>query len=199
MAILEEFLDSPGVTTGQRWGHFITLAWGVIAVAIVLNIRAGIFNTVSVYTNNEAGLVATYPSGWLLDEDGDYIFRVRDMQQIGYKTTYEVNLRPIGPTTTTRTITDTLAMQRSQTLAAYRIFATDPFPLSQDPDARQITYTYVDTQTNPFLETIPDVVVGIDIVAISRGQAVIITLRSDPEILERNREQFFRFVDQMEF
>lgn len=197
-----EFLsvDAPRITTSQRWSQYLTIVWGVVAVLIVLNVRNGVLTATSRYVNNEVGIVAAYPAAWLVDEGAaEYVFRVRDMQRVGYKTAFQVSLRPVSGATSPRTIVDTLAMQRAQTLAAYTILATEPFPLAQAPDAQQITYTYVETTVNPFLERVPTVVVGVDIVAISRGQAVVITLLSDADDLAINRERFLEFVDQLEF
>jgi hypothetical protein len=192
--------DEPRITTSQQWSQYLTIAWGGVALLIVLNVRGAVLSATSTYVNNEVGIVASYPEAWLLDEIGaDYVFRVRDMQRLGFKTTFQVSLRPVSAETSPRTVVDTLAMQRAQTLAAYTILSTQPFPLSEDPDAQQITYTYVDTATNPFLESIPTVVVGIDIVAISGGQTIVMTLLSDAESLEINRERFSAFVDQLEF
>ncbi|MEO0564155.1 MAG: hypothetical protein AAF125_18765, partial [Chloroflexota bacterium] len=189
MQFINEVRDEPRITTAQRWSQFLTIIWGFVALAVVFNVRNGVLNAVSTYTNNEAGIVALYPANWLLDEAStDYVFRIRDVQNVGFATTYRVALRPISPDTTARSIVDTLAMQRAQTLAAYRILATDTYPLSQDITAQQITYTYVETSSNPFLEEIPSVVVGIDVITISRGQAVIITLLSDAEQVEQNRD-----------
>jgi hypothetical protein len=200
MSWIDPFESERSLTTQQQWSTYFLIAWGIIALVIVLNARQRIITASSIYTNNEAGIIATYPSGWLIDEsDGSYVFRARNMQEVGFKTAYQVSLRPISPSTTTRTIIDSLALQRSQTLAAYRILSSESFQLSQTLDAQQITYTYVDSDSNPFLETIPVTVVGIDIISISRGQAVIITLLSDANHLTENRERFFDFVDQLEF
>jgi hypothetical protein len=198
MAIIEE--GGGQVNTVQRWGHYLAVAWGVIALVVVVNVREAVVTATSTYVNNEAGLVAQYPRGWLLDEENaDYVFRVRDMQRVGFKTTFRVSLLPISADTTPRSIVDRLAMSRSQTLAAYRILGTEPFDFGTELEAQQVTYTYVGTQLNPFLETIPAVVVGVDIVTILRGQAVIITLLSDVDRLEVNQEQFLTFVDRLEF
>jgi hypothetical protein len=193
-------LDEPTITTSQRWSQYLTIAWGVVALLIVFNVRAGVLSATSTYVNNEVGIVAEYPAAWLVDEESDeYVFRVRDMQRIGHKTTFQVSLRPVSAETSARTIVDTLAIQRAQTLAAYTILSTESFALSEDPNAQQITYTYVDTTANPFLESVPTVVVGVDIVAISRGQAVVITLLSDEEDIDANRERFLEFVNRLEF
>ena len=42
------------------------------------------------YVNSEVGIRALYPQHWLIDTSGDYVFRVRDLSQLGFKTTIQV-------------------------------------------------------------------------------------------------------------
>ncbi len=189
------------VTIRQRWGNYLSIALGLAAVLILLNLRASIASATTTYTNNEEGITATYPEGWLIDENGgdDYIFRVRNMQEIGFKTTFRVSTIPTSSTTTQRTVLDALAMERAQTLANYRILSIEPYEGFGDLDASRASYQYVDTDQNPFQESLPAVVQGVDILVLSRGQAVIITLLSDINTFDENFVRFERFLANLEF
>lgn len=191
-----------GLTTRQRWSHYFVIAFGIIAFLIAFNLRQNTLNASSIYINNETGIVASYPENWLLDESNsrEYVFRVQNIHEIGFKTTLQVSILPIGNTTTRRTTFDILSMRRAQTLSSYRTIFIGSYDLpNNDIDATSAIYTYVDTNQNPFLESTPIVVTGIDILALSRGQAIIITMLSDARKFEENQVLFDRFVSALEF
>lgn len=187
------------LTRRQRWGNYLALIFGVAAFFIGANLRDSKLFATTLYTNNRAGISANYPENWLIDSDGDYIFRVRDASTIGFKTTFQVAVSPIGVDTTTRNLFDTLNLQRSQ-LAAYDVLASNfPYPLPNEQEGTAMTYTYVETTANPFLESVPVVVEGLDVLTISRGQAIVITFLADARSYERDAALFERFVQSLEF
>ncbi len=200
MTLVETNTEQRGLTFRQRWSHYFVLIYGILSLVIAVNLRISRLNAVSTYINNEVGIVAQYPENWLIDEGGtDYVFRVRNVSEIGFKTTYQVAVQPIGAFTTDRNILDALSLSRAQTLDAYRVFAIDPYTLAEELVASAASYTYVAGQANPFLESIPTVVTGVDIITIQRGQAIIITLLSDAQSFDTNFERFEQFVRQLEF
>lgn len=202
MAVFEsDFQVDGGVTTRQRWGNYFTILLGVVAVFLLFNLRAAARNATSVYQNSQEGIIALYPAGWLLDERNpdDYIFRVRDMQQIGFKTAFQVSTRTISSETTVRTVFDSLTMQRSQSLTAYRTLSVEPYLGFEEREASAANYQFVATNPNPFQESVPSVVRGIDILTINRDQAIIITMLADAATFDEEFVIFERFLSQLEF
>ncbi|MEO1443725.1 MAG: hypothetical protein AAFV33_25210, partial [Chloroflexota bacterium] len=106
--------DETIITTRQRWSHYFTIMLGVLAIIILVNLRGTYAAEVSVYQNNEEGIIALYPQSWLIDEQNpdDYIFRIRNMRAIGFKTTFQLSLRTVGDNAAQRTVVDTLTMER---------------------------------------------------------------------------------------
>lgn len=186
-------------TRQQRWAHLLTIIVAGILFLVGLNLRANILNATTPYSNVQAGIRARYPANWLLDESGDYVFRVRDMTRVGFKTTIRVEARPIGPGTTARSIFDALNTDRPQTLPAYRAFPWEEYILPDETAAVAMSYTFVAVETNPFLESLPIVALGLDILAIKGGQAIIITFRSDAGTFEKDIAIFNRFLESLEF
>lgn len=188
-------------TTAQRWSHYFAIIFGILAFTITLNLKQNIETATTTYINNEFGITALYPQNWLLEESGDdYVFQVQNVQEIGFKTTFRVNVQPIGSETTKRTLLDTLAINRSQTFAAYRILSVEPYDvLDTAPDATRAIYVYVDTNENPFIEQIPTVVTGIDILTINRGQAIVISMLSDANRFTESQRLFETFIRNLEF
>jgi hypothetical protein len=87
---------------------------------------------------------------------------------------------------------------RSQTLIDYRQLATETITLG-DVNAEQVTYAYVSRDTSPFVEAIPEVVLGTDIIVLTRGQALVVTFRSEADQFAANYEHFRRFLASLEY
>ncbi|HEX2905305.1 MAG TPA: hypothetical protein VHO69_00485 [Phototrophicaceae bacterium] len=199
MAVIETTRRQDELSYRQRWSHYFALLFGALGLFIGVNLRDSALNAALVYTNREAGVRAEYPENWLIDETGDYIFRVRDFTQVGFKTTIQVAARPVSAVTSARNLVEALTLNRSQTLSSYTVFRIEPFTLPDEVSATAVVYTYVATETNPFLESLPVVVEGLDLVTISRGQAIIITFLSDSRTYEENYPRFQQFLTSLEF
>ncbi|NDJ61205.1 MAG: hypothetical protein GYB67_08780 [Chloroflexi bacterium] len=199
MTVVEIGEPQNELTQRQRWSHYFVLLYALVAVVIGINLRDAALNASAVYTNVEAGIRAQYPQRWLIDTDGDYIFRVRDMTRIGFKTTIQVATRPIARNTTVRNLVDSLTLDRSQTLAAYGVINTEPFMLPNEVEATAMTYTYVQSELNPYLQSLPTVIEGLDILTVEGDQAIIITFLSEVSQYEQTLPIFERFLGTLEF
>ncbi|MCL4252820.1 MAG: hypothetical protein KJ043_03460 [Anaerolineae bacterium] len=183
----------------QRLGHFLTLLVIALGLLYSLNLRVGVVNATVIYNDLRAGITVRYPANWLLDTSGDYVFRVRDMSRIGFKTTLQITLRPISPDMSERNVLDSLNISRPITLSTYDIQSIQQILLTSETTATQMRYTYVDTETNPFLESFPIVVAGEDIITLSNNQAVIITFRTDARTFDQDYPIFLQFLRTLEF
>lgn len=183
----------------QRWSHYLLIITASISFAVGYNLRDSVINALQSYTNVEAGISALYPMNWLLDTSGDYIFRVRDSARLGFKTTMQVSIRPIGQGTDERNIIDSFTLNRSQTLSNYLVLATQPFTLPDGTSATSVFYTFVFRESNPFVESIPVIVNGLDILTISRGQVIVITFQADKDIYDTEYPLFERFLRELDF
>jgi hypothetical protein len=199
MSVIEIVGRRDEITQRQRWSHYFVLIYGVIALLIGVNLRDSALNATVPYANSQVGIRAYYPQNWLLDSDGPYVFRVRDMSQRGFKTTIQLDVQPVAINTTARNLLDQLILSRAQTLSAYSVLAREPYILPDEREATAMTYTFVESETNPFLESLPIVVEGLDIITIQRGQAIIMTFLSDASTYESNLPTFERFVNDLEF
>jgi hypothetical protein len=184
----------------QRWGHNLVMLFAVFAFVIGINLRDSALNAIWIYTNTEAGIRAKYPQNWLIDTDGDYVFRVRDISKTGYPTTIQVSVRPVSADTPPRYIFDALTLSRSQTLASYNVLASNiEFVLPDESVATIMNYTFAATENDPFLESVPIVIRGQDILTIRRGQAIIITFLTESVAYQQNYAIFERFINNLEF
>lgn len=195
-----EFGDSGGnLTRLQRWSHYLTLILAALAIFYAFNLRDNAIYATTPYVNSRAGITAAYPRNWLIEENGDgFVFRVRDLTRIGYKTTIQISIIPVGPATNERNVLTSLSLDRSN-LATYNILSITDFSLPDDSPGAEMRYVFTATESNPFLESLPVVVTGVDILTIRRGQAIVISFLADARTFDRDREYFDRFLRSLEF
>ncbi|GAB4310816.1 MAG: hypothetical protein Kow00117_04200 [Phototrophicales bacterium] len=182
-----------------RLGHFLTLSVAILAFLYGLNIRANITTATTPYTDVRAGIRVRYPRNWLIDIDGDYVFRVRDMTQIGFKTTIQVSLRPMSADMTEQNVLNTLHIARAESLFAYDPQSTAPYLLPDNLPATAMTYTYIERDPNPFLESASYNVTGLDILINTGSQVLIVTFRTDSNRFNDDLPIFEQFLASLEF
>lgn len=200
MTIIEIGARREEVSQRQRWSHYFALIFGVVALVIGTNLRDGALFASTLYTDTRAGIRAFYPQNWLIETETDeFIFRVRDMSQTGFKTTIQVSAVPIGAATESRNILEALSLSRMQTLAEYSIISIDTYALPDEPDATAMEYAFAFSEEAPFLESLPAVVRGLDVMAVRRGQAIVITFLSDASTYAQNLPVFEQFLVDLEF
>lgn len=191
--------ESEGLTLRQRWANVFVFLISILMLLFGLNLRNQVATATTYYESFEAGIRAFYPENWLIDNSGDYVFRVRDMSRTGYKTTFQVAVRPVGPDAQERNLADRLTLDRLQTFTDYRVQPLVPYLLPNGIEAQAMSYTFVATEASPFLQGVPTVVRGLDILAIRGGQAVIISYRADEQNFEDEFARFERFLQNLEF
>lgn len=198
MSIVEFLDDNLGDSRNQRWGHFLTLGFMALAFIIGLNLRDSTLYATDVYINNEVGIRAEYPRGWLIDFDSDYVFRVRDINRVGFKTTIQIGLYPFTNDMTERNVLDSLSLSRPLTLSTYLEIDTRDVVLPRGEMAVSHDYTFVYTEPDPFLAPLPVVVIGRDILIVRRGQVILITFIADALTFEDDLATFDRFLSNLE-
>jgi hypothetical protein len=197
---VEILSDQGDLTFRQRWSHYLAFIFVGVGLLIGLNLRDSTLNVSTLYTNPQAGISAQYPQNWLLEEGGsDFIFRVSDTSTLGHNTSIQVAVRPISSETSARNIFDSLTLARAQTLAKYEVISEDPFVLPDETVTNAMTYVFVASPTNPFLQNIPVVVEGIDILIIERGQAIIVSFLSSADTFNENLPLLQQFLRSLEF
>lgn len=199
MEAIEIINESRGLTLRQRWANVFVFLISILMLLFGFNLRNQVATATTYYESFEAGIRAFYPENWLIDRSGNYVFRVRDMSRAGYKTTFQVAVQPVGPDAQERNLADRLTLDRLQTFTDYRVQALVPYLLPNGIEAQAMSYTFVATEASPFLQGVPTVVRGLDILTIRGGQAVIISYRADARNFEDELVRFERFLQDLEF
>ncbi len=193
-------LNSNQLTFRQRWNHYLVIVAALVGFLVAIYLRDNALNAVTPYNNTTAGISALYPHNWLIDTSGDYIFRVQNASRVGFKTTIQVGVQAVSSNTTTRNLVDALTLNRSQLLAGYHALSSNnEYILPDGSQATLVNYTYAAVNADPFLDTVPIVVRGIDILSIKRGQAVIVTFLADSNTYKADYKIFERFLNTLEF
>ena len=190
--------QTSGLSLRQRWSHYFVIGYAIVMIVIGLNLRDSILYATLPYENVQAGIRVFYPQNWLLDTDGDYVVRVRDMGQPEFKTTIQVQIIPISSESTVRNLLDNLAFTRFQVYAAYRQFPRTQITLADGTEATSIDYTFVFNDSDQFLESLPSVIVGQDVIVLQRGQAVVISYQANADRYEEFYPIFQNFLVDME-
>ncbi len=192
---------SPAIPLTQRQRWSLILSYALIALGLLagINQRDSALNAASVYSNVTAGITARYPARWLLEESGDYVFRVRDMAYRGFNTLIEVSTVAAGADASARSLFDQFSLARAQVLIDYSVLAYEPYVLPDESVAQSMSYTFVAREASPFLQGISTIVQGLDILTVRRGQALVISFRADSRIYERELATLQWFIENLEF
>ena len=199
MEVVEITDKSQGLSLRQRWANLFAILVSLLLLLYGVNLRNQITNAAVLYESPQAGISAYYPLNWLIDTSGDYVFRVRDMSRTGFKTTFQVAILPLGPDAKERNVADRLTLDRLETFTAYQVLSQEPLVLPDDITAQAVSYIYVTSDTSPFLQGIPSVVRGLDILTISGGQALVITFRADILVFDDEYPRFVQFLRRLQF
>ncbi len=187
-------------TLRQRWSHYFVLLYALVSFVVGINLRDSTLNAVTGYVDLQSGVRAAYPQAWVIDRQGDYVFRVRDLSRVGFKTAIIVDTQPVSLNATTRNLLDAILLDRANTLTGFQVLAVDDtYTLPDGTPATSMTYTFVDVEVNPVLQTLPIVVEGIDVIAIRQGQSVVVSFLADANTFEQDQAVFDRFLTTLEF
>ncbi len=184
----------------QRWASYLTILAALVGLVGGAFLHSRNLNATQLFENKEAGISAQYPTNWLLQQGKtsggalDYVFRAQDPSGIPFKTTLQVSLIPVGPQARAADIPDLLNMTRATAYAAYRPLAIVPVALSKDVQGIQMTYAFVSSETNQFLQSVPIVVEAEDVIVLHSSRAVIITYKADSQSFDRDHHYFDSFL-----
>jgi hypothetical protein len=195
----EKVTTSTGdVTKNDRFSAVLVAIVAAVSLTLGLVLRQTSQGTTWTYENAEAGIQAQYPAGWLADEDGIYLARIRDPKARPFKTQYLITVVPAGGQTSVRNVLDSLTLQRSVNLPAYRVISVEQIEQG-DQVITRMEFVFVDADPNPFIERLPVVVHGIDRIVLDGNRAIIATLMAENTTFEANREGFERFVASLRY
>ena len=161
----------------DRRVNWIVLA--VVAVALLLGwfVRTAAEGRSVSY--EVEGVRVHYPADWVrADVQAPLLVQAEDRMAKGSRTTLALQRRPL-PVQMPKPLAalqQTLALERASAWTAYRELQVEESVSVQGRTGMHVTFAYVETNPNPFLETLPLVMRGEDYLFPQDSQAYIFTL-----------------------
>jgi hypothetical protein len=167
----------------------------LLGLAIGINLRDGALNEVRLYRDVQFGITVFYPAGWSVLSSEAFVFRARNLTERGFPTTFQISVQTAPDTISPRQVFDSISLARLQTLASYNVISSpESIALADGTTAFVIEYAYAESEADPFLERLPAIVRGQDVITIRSGQAITITYLSSEETYETNLPIFQQFL-----
>jgi hypothetical protein len=186
------------LSRNDRFSELIVVLLVAFSVAVGLLLRQQTSGQLWTYQSTEAGVEVEYPAGWLVDESGSYLARIRDPKARPFKTQYQITIIPAGGQTSIRNVLDGLTLQRSINLSAYRVLSVQNASLGGQT-VTQMDFAFVDADPNPFIQRLPVVVLGEDIVIRDGDRAIVLSYMADENTFNSGLPGFQRFLASLRY
>jgi hypothetical protein len=151
---------------------------GIVTLALLLGwrVKAAAENrAVEVQVDD---ITLRYPEGWVRAEvEPPLVLQVQDRMAKGFATALVVQRRPLPPDLPKplAAVHQTLNLERARQWNGYRELAQEPVTVDGRAGTH-VTFAYVETNPNPFLQTLPVVMRGEDYLLQQDDQAYVFTL-----------------------
>jgi hypothetical protein len=186
------------LSRNDRFSAILVVIVAVTAISLGLVIRQRNTSQVWQYVSREAGIEALYPAGWLADEEGSYLVRLRDPKARPFKTQITITILPASSTSSVRNVLDSLTIQRSVDLPAYRVLNITE-RTTGGLNFTEMDFAFVNADPNPFAQILPVVVLGTDLVIIDGDRAIVATFMDEQSTYPDNLSTFQRFFASLRY
>jgi len=186
------------LTRNDRISPLLVTLMATLAISFGFLLKQRTTADTWLFESRTSGISARYPAGWLVDERGTYVVRIRDPLARPFKTQYFISVFPFATQSSVRTILDSLTLQRSSDLAAYRVLVVED-QTNLGTKTTRMTFSFVDSDPNPFVQRLPVVVLGEDIVILDRNRAVVATFMTDKDSYDTDRPAFTQFLASLRY
>lgn len=199
MTYIELDEQQRGLTRSQVVNSVVIVLAALGMSGLALMMRNSALSATQSFLDDESGIRVQLPRGWLIDQnDPNFVVRAEDPGAIPFKTVLQISLIPVGGEATPRNVVDTLTLQRAGQLSTYRVLSIRSILMGED-EALEMNYAYVQDENNPFLNAVPLVIQGRDVVIIREGQALILTYREESTRFEAHEMLFDTFLSTLQF
>ncbi len=169
----------------DRWVSWIVIAVFVIALAGGWVVKVVAEGRTQEY--NQGGFQVRYPDGWVkADVEPPVVLRVVDKLAAPFPSSLILESRPMPQAEKPAAgVQQDLAMERGRNWYAFRVLEKEEAVTIAGRTAMHTTFAYVETNPNPFLETVPVVMLGEDYIFSGQDRVYVVTLTA----AEGNYEQ----------
>lgn len=186
------------IPTIQRRARWADLAVVVLVAAALIGgwlLREAVLSRTTPFTAGD--LSGRYPAGWTKETGDDPLLRVRDPRGGETGALLELRTRALAAEANPLLVLDALTLERAGRETAYQTLSTDQVTVGGKA-ATSRTFTYVAVNRNPYLERLPVVMKGVDLILKDDGRAVIVTFVDSAEDFDAGYRYFLAFVESLE-
>lgn len=161
----------------DRWVDRIVIVMVVLGLILGWVVKSGAEGRTVDFSAD--GLQGRYPQGWMkADAQSPVLLEVQDLTASGYRTTLSVQRRPLpqGIDNPLAAMQQMLQMDRGGAWMGYRSLQVDDQASIGGRTGTRITFAYVETNPNPFLQSAPVVMRGEDWLFVQGDKVLIVTL-----------------------
>ncbi len=190
-------MENQKVSLGDRYAEITVIIITVIALIAGWFYKSSVENS-SVPFNVE-GISAQAPKGWLQSEpDGEELLRTVDRSSNGFNTTYILSKMPLAADATASQVASLLTLNHGQDLLAFRVLSQREVTV-YGKTAYEISYVYVESNSNLTHKNIPSVVRGMDYIFMNEGNAVVVSYWADDRNFDIDLGRFHRFLQSIKY
>lgn len=179
-----------------RWADLAVVALVIVALAGGRLLREAALSRATPFTAGD--LSGRYPAGWTRETGDDPLLRVRDPRGGETGAFLELRTRALAAEANPILVLDALTLERAGRETAYQTLSTDQVTVGGKAAVSR-TFTYVSVNRNPYLERLPAVMKGVDLVLKDDDRAVIVTFVDSADDFDAGYRYFLAFVESLEF
>jgi len=182
----------------DRWADWAVILVVVAALGLGLLLRENALYSYSSFAVGDGDISGCVPANWLREYGDDPLLQARDPRSGAFNTKLVLRTRPLAPEMEPTLALQSLAMERADAVNAFRTLETDQVAVG-GRTAIQRTFTYVQTDPNPYLDRLPVVVKGVDVVLGDGGRVILVTYLASVDTFDRDYRYFRDFVESIAF
>jgi len=179
----------------DRWVSWLVI--GVFLVALLLGWVVKAAAEGRTVAHEAGNLRVRYPAGWVRTEaEPPVLLRVEDRWAAPFRTTLTLQRRPLPPDgeKPVGIVQQALTLERARDWTAYRVLRMEESASIEGRTGMRVTFAYVETNPNPFLETVPVVMYGEDFLFPVGDQVYIVTLTAAEANYARGQKALRAFL-----
>lgn len=172
----------------DRWVDLLVIA--VVLLALALGWAAKTAAEGRQVPVEIAGGRVRYPAGWVrADAQPPFLLRVEDRLAAGFRTALTIERFPLPPATERPlpAVQQLLALDRGSGWTAYRVLRVQEPASVAGQSGLRVDFAYVETNPDPFQETLPVVMHGSDYLFAQGDQVYVFTLVAAEANYERSQ------------
>ena len=182
----------------DRWADWLVIAVVVLALGGGVGLREVVLFGTQPFSLDQAGISGKVPANWMIQKKDDPLLQARDPRGGEFDTRLELRTRGVAPEADLALALESLALDRAGEVVAYQTLDTQQVVVRGE-DAVRRTFTYVHVNTNPYVDQLPVVVKGVDVVFRDGDRAIVVTLLAGRDVFDRQQVRLQSLIESLDY